>query len=93
MKHDSDRARYAPEGLRDALDESRANAIAAFRCCVLSGLYEDFWAYRAAASDARPAVLSAQRPGSPYCITLDSCTLVEMSFDADGQGLKPLQER
>ena len=23
-----------------------ANAIAAFCCCNLSGLYEDFWAYR-----------------------------------------------
>ena len=23
-----------------------ANAIAALRCCILSGLYEDFWAYR-----------------------------------------------
>ena len=25
-----------------------ANAIAALRCCNLSGLYEDFWAYRTA---------------------------------------------
>ena len=25
-----------------------ANAIAALRCCILSGLYEDFWAYRTA---------------------------------------------
>ena len=23
-----------------------ANAITALRCCILSGLYEDFWAYR-----------------------------------------------
>ena len=27
-----------------------ANAIAALRCCILSGLYEDFWAYRSTRS-------------------------------------------
>ena len=32
-----------------------ANAIAALRCCRVSGRYEDFWAWRVALNAARPA--------------------------------------
>ena len=36
-----------------------ANAIISLRCCVLSGRYEDYWAYRSAQTE--PAVSNVSR--------------------------------
>ena len=45
---------HSPEKARDALDGRRGERIISLRCCVLSGRYEDYWAYRSAPTE--PAV-------------------------------------